>query len=156
MSSFVPRYSKEQLVQRFSPDDMPEEIIRRIADLLDPDPATFSSKTRIILQGEPGDAMFFISEGHAEVTVTPFGVGSPFPPLSIAELGPGDVVGEMAVLSGEPRSATVTAIDDVVAYRLSRDNWIHIEAFYPGVAAAIREVAAGRARALAGWDQTQE
>jgi NTE family protein/lysophospholipid hydrolase len=53
--------------------------------------------------GEPGDAMFVIESGHLQVMV----VQSTGEAHTLATLGPGQIVGEMAVLYGRPRSATV-------------------------------------------------
>jgi CRP/FNR family cyclic AMP-dependent transcriptional regulator len=46
------------------------------------------------------------------------------PPRIIAIRGPGEIVGEMAVLSGEPRSASVLAFDDVEALYLPAPKWL--------------------------------
>lgn len=54
--------------------------------------------------GTPGDSFFFIIDGRVSVE-TQIGVGDP--------LYPGDFFGEMSLLDGEPRSATVTARTDV-------------------------------------------
>ena len=44
----------------------------------------------------------------------------------IARLGPGAVVGEMAVLSGVPRTASVTAVTDIVAEVLNRREFVSL------------------------------
>lgn len=149
MGELLPPYSKERLVQLFA-GDLPFDTLGQIAALLDPEPLRFSPNTPIVLQGEPGDGLYFIAQGTVEVTMKLFGAGSPFPPIKVAELSAGDVVGEMALVNDKPRTATVTAVDNVMTYRLAVDNWRHIEAFYPGLAARIREVAEQRARQLAG------
>ena len=51
-------------------------------------------------QGDPGDAFYVILDGHARVTVDGDGVDT---------LGPGQYFGELALLDGEPRAATVTS-----------------------------------------------
>ena len=144
-----PPYSKEQLVRLFTSEDLPPDALQHITARLDPEPVWFPANTPLVLQGEPGDGLYFIAQGTVEVTVTPFGPGSPLPPVNIAKLSAGDVVGEMALVNDEPRSATVTALDEVTAYRLSKDNWRYIEAFHPGLAARIREVAVRRGNELA-------
>ena len=149
MAELLPPYSKEQLVHFFSPEDLPYDTLQHIANMIDPEPLRFSANERIMVQGEPGDGMYFIAQGSVEITQKPFGPGSPAPPVKIAELSAGDVVGEMALVNAEPRSATVTALDGVMAYRLSIDSWRHIEAVYPALAARIREVAEMRAVELA-------
>ena len=56
--------------------------------------------TVLMKEGAPGREMFIIASGKARVTRKG---------RTIASLGPGDVVGEMALLDGGPRTATVTA-----------------------------------------------
>src|SRR5687767_13382256 len=67
----------------------------------------------IFRQGETGDEMLVIAEGTVKVLATRRGGEVP-----LATLGAGDCVGEMAVLTGEPRSATVHAGTVVAAYAL--------------------------------------
>lgn len=148
MVQLRPPFSKEQLVQFFA-EELPFDVLQHVATLLDPEPVLFAPGERLLIQGEPGDSLYFIAQGTVEVTMKPLGPGSIIPPVKVAELSAGDVAGEMALVNDEPRSATVTALTDVMAYRLSLDNWRHIEAFYPGLAARIREVAQQRASELA-------
>lgn len=140
MAELAPPYSKEQLVRIFTHQDLPEQSIESIINTLDPDPVRFSPGEVLMKQGAPGDAMFFIARGHVEVSITPFGAGSPLPARKVAELTAGDVVGEMALVNNTPRNATVTALDEVMAYRLSQDKWRYVDAFLPGLAARIKEV----------------
>ena len=58
----------------------------------------------LIKEGEPGDALFVILEGEA--IVHQGGV-------ELSRVGPGAYFGELAILDGEPRSATVVAATDV-------------------------------------------
>lgn len=62
------------------------------------DEVAVSTGTSLTRQGAPGDAFYLIVDGTAEVTKSG---------TKLADLGPGDVVGEMALIDGEPRSATV-------------------------------------------------
>ena len=150
MGELLPPYSKEQLVQLFAQEHLPLDALQHITVMLDPEPVQFPANTRIVVQGEPGDALYFIAQGTVEVTMTPLGPSSPLPPVKVAELSAGDVVGEMALVNNAPRSATVTALDEVTAYRLTIDSWRYIEAFHPGLAARIREVAERRGSESAG------
>ena len=66
-------------------------------------------------EGEPADGMFVVVSGRLRVATT----GPNGAEVVLAELGVGETVGEMAVISGEPRSATVYAIRDSQLARLS-------------------------------------
>ncbi len=70
--------------------------------------ATFEPATTILHQGEPGDSAFVITEGYCDCW-TEGADGDPASRTFIRTMGPGEVFGEMAVLTGRPRSATVTA-----------------------------------------------
>jgi small-conductance mechanosensitive channel/CRP-like cAMP-binding protein len=59
----------------------------------------------IVSEGEPGSSAFVIAFGSAQVTIA--GVREP-----VAVLGPGDYFGEMSLLTGEPRMATVTPVSE--------------------------------------------
>lgn len=71
--------------------------------------------TKLTKQGEPGREFMIIGEGTAVVDID----GS-----TVAHLGPGDFLGELAVLSGTPRSATVTATSPMVLEVLNRREFM--------------------------------
>ena len=66
--------------------------------------AELPSGTDLVREGEPGDALFVILEGEAVVD----GQG-----VELNRVGPGAYFGELAILDGEPRSATVVAATNV-------------------------------------------
>ena len=68
----------------------------------------------IIRQGDPGQEFFLISDGNVEVMREEH---------EVARLGAGDFFGEAALISGEPRNATVVATDGVDAYVLGQDDF---------------------------------
>lgn len=67
---------------------------------------TYEAGAAVIREGEPGDEAFVIVSGRCLVTAMSEGRR-----MVLRELGPGDVFGETAVLSDEPRSATVEATE---------------------------------------------
>jgi len=69
----------------------------------------------VVREGDAGDTLHVISAGRAAVSVA----GSPRP-----ELGPHDVFGEIALLRDTPRTATVTAADDLTTYTLHRTDFL--------------------------------
>ena len=72
-------------------------------------------------QGDDGDAAYVLITGKANVLVnTPSGL------LKVAELGAGQIVGEIAILVDIPRTATVEAQDELVALKISKDNFLRL------------------------------
>jgi CRP-like cAMP-binding protein len=83
-----------------------DNILRALARSLQP--VVVAKGATIIRQGEPGDSMFIIERGRCEALVE----DSPGHQIVIAFWEAGDFFGEMALLSGEPRSATVKALEE--------------------------------------------
>lgn len=77
----------------------------------------------VMRAGEPGDAFYVVCRGQLEVLVEPVH-GSV--PVRVGTLGPGDWVGEMALLTGEPRSATVRAVTAARLLRIGRDEFASV------------------------------
>lgn len=78
---------------------------------------TVAAGDRLFAQGDVARALYMIQSGEFEVsTTTDFGGD-----LVLAHLGPGAVVGEMALLEGGLRSATVEALSECVVFELSHD-----------------------------------
>jgi putative peptide zinc metalloprotease protein len=73
----------------------------------------------IVRQGNPGDALFIVRSGCAEVV----GRRTDGTEYQITTLGPGDPFGEAALLTGEPRSATVRALEQTALFRLSAEDY---------------------------------
>ena len=69
----------------------------------------------LMREGDPGDSLLVIASGNVSVTV-----GGRT--QTVATLGPGDVVGEMSLLTGAKRSASVVALRPVVAYRIGKEQ----------------------------------
>ena len=101
--------------------------VRKIAALATE--ARFSAGARIVRQGDPGDAFFVILDGDATVARAR---GLPSIPL-----GPGDSFGEMALLDGGERSATVVARSDVLCLRLGRTPFTKMLKREPDLALAL-------------------
>ena len=70
----------------------------------------------IIREGELGDLFYVITEGHAEVLIRDAN-GSD---VILHEAGPGDFFGELSMLTSEPRSARVRAVEHLTALALER------------------------------------
>lgn len=78
----------------------------------------YGPKEAIITRGEATASMFVILDGGVEV------IGKSFegPRVILAKLGVGDCFGEMSLLTGEPRNATVRAAGDVMALEITKDD----------------------------------
>lgn len=70
-------------------------------------------------QGDPGDCMYVIAYGRLRVSIR----DAQGREETVREMGRGEPVGEMAILTGEPRSATVRAVRDTELIRLSKDGF---------------------------------
>jgi divalent anion:Na+ symporter, DASS family len=87
----------------------------------------FNAGTTIISQGDQGDSFYFIQSGAVQVVLESSGGRRE----SIAVLGPQESFGEMALFSGEPRSATIITVKDTTVWRLTREAWNDLIERYP-------------------------
>lgn len=101
----------------------------------------FSKGEKVCRQGDPGDAFYVINEGRLRISVRSAFLFS----KTLATLGPGNCVGEMALLTREPRSATVTCEEDSKLFVLRVDDFDNVLAGNPTFAAEIKKIAADRA-----------
>jgi CRP-like cAMP-binding protein len=99
----------------------------------------FRKGDRILLEGEEGLTFFVIESGTAEVSIR----GKP-----VAELGPGDSFGEIALVDRGPRAATVTAASDVHAHMLPIWNFRPLVESNPELAWKLLESLAGLLREI--------
>ena len=67
----------------------------------------------LIKEGAPGNSLLIVASGHVKVSKDNH---------DLAKLGPGMVIGEIALITGAPRSATVTAHEDVEYFELDRND----------------------------------
>ncbi len=95
--------------------------------------------TTIAREGERGIGLFLILEGQCEVTI-----GG----KRKAKLGPGDFFGEIALLDGGPRTATVTALTNVKLIGIT--GWVFrgLLMEHPSIALKTLEAVAGRLRSV--------
>ncbi len=103
-------------------------------------PAPFTKGEAITRQGAEGHWLYIITEGVAEVTLS-IESGQT---RSLAVLHPGDFFGEMSLMTGEKRSATVMALEDVECYRLDKEAFHDILLKRPEIAEYISHVLARR------------
>ena len=105
------------------------------------DPLVLQEGDTVCRQGEPGDCLFVLTSGRLGVHVhDPNGGAS----RRIDGLGPGDFFGEMALLTGEPRSATVRAEAPSHMFRLDRERFEALVRAEPSSFLAIARVLSRR------------
>lgn len=102
---------------------------------------TVRAGTPLLHAGDPGESMFIVVEGVLDVLVPDPDGGAP---RKVSRLGPGEVFGEMSLLTGEPRSATITPVTDVLVYEVTRGPIHSLFDVRPEVAERISEVVAKR------------
>ncbi|MCK6501813.1 cyclic nucleotide-binding domain-containing protein [Myxococcota bacterium] len=85
----------------------------------------------LVRQGAEADALYLLVHGHAEVRLE---AGEDEDGVVLDQLGPGALVGEVSVLTDEPRTATVRATDMLVALRLPRAEMLGTLALHPDLA----------------------
>jgi monovalent cation:H+ antiporter, CPA1 family len=122
---------------------LPAHEFDRTAELLRP--RTFLADDTIVREGEVGDSMFLIGRGVVRVSVGGGGMGL----VPIATLLAGEFFGEMAVLSANPRTATVTAVTHCTLYELTRGDLETIALMAPTLDQILAATAAERSAHLA-------
>jgi CRP-like cAMP-binding protein len=138
---------REELVgsperRRYEPSDLdalPEparsEVLRAMAAVPLPEGVP------VFAQGDTADALYLVVSGAVRVMMT-------FPeadvPVEVATLGPGRVFGELGLLDGSPRAATVAAADDCHLLRLDAESFAELRAAHPELEHLLRSVAANR------------
>lgn len=99
---------------------LPPEALRWLAPLLRP--LVFAPGHDVVRQGEAGDALYIVQSGRAAV-LSGNHDSNDDGGRQIATLGPGETFGEQSLLSGEPRAATVRALEPLEVLRLDREDF---------------------------------
>lgn len=105
-------------------------------------PKQFAKGAVIMRQGDASDALHVITHGRVRVERDQAGDT----PLVLAELGVGDVVGEMGLLDNSPRSATVTTLEDTGTLEIHATVMALVVMQFPQVAAALLRTLSRRLR----------
>jgi len=109
-------------------------------------PTPFAAGETITRQGALADWLYILYSGSAEVRLYSGDAGAY---KTVKRLGPGDVLGEMGLLTGEPRTATAVAAEEVRCYRLDRDGFSGVLTSRPEIAQSIAFMLAKRRVELA-------
>ncbi|MBM3659430.1 MAG: cyclic nucleotide-binding domain-containing protein [Actinobacteria bacterium] len=105
----------------------------------------------LIREGDAADALYLIAEGRLRV----IGRRDDGTAQTLAELGRGEIVGEMALVTNEPRSATVTAVRDSLVLELPATTFLTLVQDHPDVLREVTTRVVGRLmRSLRGGPPT--
>jgi small-conductance mechanosensitive channel len=114
---------------------LPLDQIRALAREVVPRP--FGKDERVITQGDEGNTFYVVAEGSVSVRVGR-------PEAEVARLGRGQYFGEMSLLTGERRAASVLALEDSVLLEIGRPTFARILSQVPELAAALADLLARR------------
>jgi small-conductance mechanosensitive channel/CRP-like cAMP-binding protein len=129
----------------------PEQIGRLAEENVE---RVYAAGEPVIRQGAPGDSLFVIMSGRVEVTVVQEGM----PSVRLATLEAGDYFGEMSLMTGAPRSATVAALVETRLLEVGKESFRRILAAQPNLVeqlgAALQLRQSERAQAMASVDRS--
>jgi len=113
----------------------------------------YAAGEQVVRQGEPGAAMFVVMDGRVEVSAAAVDA-----PVHVATLEAGDYFGEMSLMTGAPRVATVTAVVETRLLEVGKESFGRVLAERPDLVErlgkALRERLVTRSQALAGAERT--
>lgn len=119
-------------------EDIPAEKLSEIARAVQEQ--VVPAHTVIFQQGDPGDSFYIIKSGK----VRAFRKDEDGVETNLSDLGPGESFGEMALLTGEPRSANVKALEETCLSVLSKEQFDLILKDYPRIAVSF-------VKQMSGW-----
>jgi len=108
-------------------------------------PVELAAGATLFRQDAVGDTLYIVAEGAVDVLVRGGGAADA---ARVATLGAGEFLGEMSLLTGEPRRATVRAATGCLLYELSRGTVATLVAERPGVSEILSHTLASRKAAL--------
>ena len=103
--------------------------------------ADFPPAEVIVREGAPGVSMYIIKSGLVEVRKKDPATGIDF---LVAQLSEGAAVGEMSLLTGKPRSATVTTVQPTVVFTLTRADFRNLLTQHPEISLGLARILAER------------
>jgi len=105
---------------------------------------SYSARQFVVWEGEPGGTLFLSLSGYFKAVTT----GSDGTEMLLSVMGPGEVLGELSVLDGQPRSASVIAIEPGELAFIDRPALLGLMASSPSLAIGLVAVLAQRVRSL--------
>lgn len=123
--------------------DLPRETCERLADAARRQ--VYDDGELLVREGETGDSLFVLERGRVQVTKSGSTVGTTY--VVLARLKAGDFFGEMSLLTGEPRSATIAAEGSCEVLLLDRAAVAPVLAADPALAGTLSHSLAARTAA---------
>jgi small-conductance mechanosensitive channel/CRP-like cAMP-binding protein len=120
---------------------LPEEMRKELAAQLVYSP--FARGEAVCREGDRDDGLYMLVRGEAVVRI-----GTGREEREVATLRPGQFFGEMSLMTGEARTATVVATNDLVTYRVTKAAFQHVLRETPALADQIAEILVQRKSAL--------
>lgn len=102
----------------------------------------FEKNVDVVKIGDPGDKMFIVVSGMVDVLIR----GADGAENKVAEIGPGNYFGEMALMTGEPRSATIKTNQTCEMFSLSKNDFDIILEKYPSISLSLGKIMSQRLR----------
>lgn len=122
----------EKLSQVHLFNELPPEEIQSLLPYVSS--RTYEKGQRILRQGDPGDSLFIIEEGEVDI------VDEKNNSRKIATLLTNDVLGEIALITGETRTATAVAVSDTRVWIILKEHFDKLMQNSPKVAEAVRQL----------------
>jgi CRP-like cAMP-binding protein len=123
-----------KLLTNLSPGQL-EDVSRRLR------PVRFRQGETVIREGEIGREMYFVESGRVRIER-----GQGADRVILDELEAGELFGEMSLLSGAPRAATVTAVTDVNLWLMPQEDFDELVTVYPNLALSLSRLLSERLR----------
>ena len=101
---------------------------------------TFSAGQALFHEGAEGNAAYIVIDGTAEILVD----AQDGAPIKVADVGPNDIVGEIAILCDVPRTATVRATSELVTLRVTKELFFRLIQDFPEIGVEVMRVLAHR------------
>ncbi|MCX5816688.1 MAG: ATPase, T2SS/T4P/T4SS family [Proteobacteria bacterium] len=127
-----------ELFKSLSQEEL-QELVNRLKERVYP------PNTAIVREGAPGDAMFIIKDGKVDIKKREQSMGID---MTIASLDGGACFGEMALLTGNPRSATVMATQATSVFVLEKKDFESLMKEHPSISMSLNKIVAERLEGL--------
>jgi len=114
---------------------LPRDVLAQLVGVLEE--VSVPAGMTVFARGDQGDAMYIVATGTLEVQIDGKG---------LVAVGPGQWFGEMALLTGDPRSASVVALSQSQLWRMDKDRFLALSERHPSL---LREVTRFLCRRLA-------